>query len=79
MVPVAFALGLAALVAASLGACRQGQPDGAPKMPPNSPVPEIDRPEEPTPPPKITSDAGAMSSGAARYAQTRDVVRTERR
>ena len=40
-----FAFGAVAVALAAI-ACRQGQPSEDPKTPPNSPLPDIDRPEE---------------------------------
>jgi hypothetical protein len=47
-----------ALVSAAIVACRSEEP----RTPPNSPVPEIDRPDEPKPSPLPLSDAGAGQS-----------------
>jgi hypothetical protein len=46
------------LVSAALAACRSEEP----RTPPNSPVPEIDRQEEPKPAPLPLADAGAGQS-----------------
>jgi hypothetical protein len=54
---LAFAFGGALAV----GACRQDEPAGDPKTPPNSPLPEIDKKDDgPKPRPKLPSlgDAG---------------------
>ena len=51
----------------SLGviACRGTDPSGDPKTPPNSPLPDIERPEEPKGPlPSPVGDGGVTSSSA---------------
>jgi hypothetical protein len=56
-----FFFGMLAVAMAAI-ACRQGQPTEDPKTPPNSPLPDIDRPEEePSPGPPalpLGPDAG---------------------
>jgi hypothetical protein len=55
---VRFLAGLLAIAAAAI-ACRQGQPPSEPRPEPNTPLPKIDRPEEPPPPsPVLMRDAG---------------------
>ena len=56
------ALFAATLVASlAVAACRTGDPTGDPKMPSNSPLPSIDKKEDPpaSPLPPLAKDAGA--------------------
>lgn len=51
-----------------VASCRQGDPQ-EPRMPPNSPIPDIDRPKDTTPGPMLLGDAGP--GAAAPRAPTR--------
>jgi hypothetical protein len=56
--PVTFVrAGLVAVTVTTL-ACRQGDPAIDPKTPPNSPVPRIERPDDPIVAPKSPKDGG---------------------
>ncbi|WP_146655135.1 hypothetical protein [Labilithrix luteola] len=60
---LAIVLGVASLALfCALGACRGDGPPSEPRTPPNSPIPEVDRPEEPKPPlPNPFTDSGASA------------------
>lgn len=48
-------------------ACRGTDPSGDPKTPPNSPLPQVDKPEEPEAPmPNPLSDGGSSSSSGTK-------------